>query len=492
MQRKFLKNLIFLVILNLLIKPFWLLGIDRTVQNTVGAAEYGFYFAILNFSFLFNILLDLGITNYNNKNIAQNNQLISKHLSRIIVLKALLFFLYIIFTFGGAMLINYSREQIFLLALLGVNQFLLSFILYLRSNLGGLHMFVTDSIMSVLDRTLMIIICGVLLWGNVVGEFKIEYFVYAQTAAYFLAALTGLLVLFRKTNSRFLRLKWNMPFFVMIIKQSLPYAMLVLFMAFYSRVDSIMLERLLTDGAKQAGIYASAFRLLDAFNMMAFLFSVLLLPIFARMIKLKQAVDDLSKLSFTLIIIPATIIATGAFFYSNEIMELLYIQHVDETTAEYLIRIEASARVFAVLMGCFCATSTIYIFGTLLTANGSLRQLNIIALAGVVLNISLNFLLIPKYLAFGSAIASLITQFLIAVLQIYFVKIIFNFKINYRLILKIMIFIAGMILINWLSLMLKYDWYINFLIMITTGTLFASAIRLLNVRNMLKIIKYDE
>jgi len=87
MQGKFVKNLTLLLVLNLLVKPFWILGIDRSVQNTVGAEEYGFYFAVFNFSFLFNILLDFGITNFNNRNIAQNNQLLTKHLSNLLVVK---------------------------------------------------------------------------------------------------------------------------------------------------------------------------------------------------------------------------------------------------------------------------------------------------------------------------------------------------------------------------------------------------------------------
>ena len=69
MQKKFVTNLALLLFLNLLIKPFWILGIDRSVQNSVGAADYGMYFALFNFSFLLNIILDFGITNFNNKNI---------------------------------------------------------------------------------------------------------------------------------------------------------------------------------------------------------------------------------------------------------------------------------------------------------------------------------------------------------------------------------------------------------------------------------------
>jgi len=98
MHRKFLSSLGLLLFLNLLIKPFWILGIDRAVQNSVSPADYGLYYALFNFSFLFNILLDLGITNLNNKNIAQNHHILNKHLSSIVTLRLLLGIFYFIAT----------------------------------------------------------------------------------------------------------------------------------------------------------------------------------------------------------------------------------------------------------------------------------------------------------------------------------------------------------------------------------------------------------
>jgi O-antigen/teichoic acid export membrane protein len=317
MRKKFLSNLILLLFLNLLIKPFWILGIDRSVQNIVGAEDYGFYFVLFNFSFLFNILLDFGITNYNNRNIAQHNQLLNKHFSGIVIIKLLLAVVYTIITFSVGLIIGFSSQQLSLLGFMCFNQFLLSFILYLRSNVSGLLMFRTDSFLSVLDRLLMILICGVLIWGHVTtSPFRIEWFVYAQTTAYFLTAAVAMIVVVKKAAFR--RLNWNWPFFVMIIKQSFPFAILVLLMTFYNRIDSVMIERLLpTDiGQYEVGIYASAYRLLDASNMIAYLFAVLLLPLFARMIKNNESVVQVVKLAITLLIIVSSTVAIGSHFYS--------------------------------------------------------------------------------------------------------------------------------------------------------------------------------
>ena len=204
MKHKLITNLILLVFLNLLVKPFWIFGIDRTVQNAVGDESYGLYFALFNFSMILNILLDAGITNYNNRNIAQHNFLLPKHFSNIVGLKLLLAIVYAVFSLGVALIIGYNKIQFHLLLFLILNQFLISFILYLRSNISALHLFRTDSFISVLDRSIMIVICSILLFHPFFKPFfTIEWFVYAQTVGYaFTALVTFLLVLNKSGNIR--------------------------------------------------------------------------------------------------------------------------------------------------------------------------------------------------------------------------------------------------------------------------------------------------
>ncbi len=480
MQRKFITNLALLLFLNLLIKPFWILGIDRSVQNAVSAEVFGTYYALFNFTFLLNILLDLGITNFNNKNIAQNNHLLTKHVSSILSLRILLGVVYIIITLSVGLVIGYTVDQLFVLVLLGFNQFLISFILYLRSNIAGLHLFKTDSFVSVLDRLIMISICAVLLWGNVIhSAFQIEWYVYAQTTAYFLTALITLVIVIKKSKLK--RLNWSFPFFIVILKKSYPYAILVLLMAFYNRIDTVMLERLLQDGAEQSSIYASAYRLLDAANMIAYLFAGLLLPIFARMIKLKHDLDELVKLAFSLLVTLSVIVALGSYFYSKELIGLMYQKHIEE-----------SARVFGYLMTCFIAISTTYVFGTLLTANGNLKELNTMASIGMFLNITLNLILIPQYKATGSAISSLVTQFSTALFQVLIAQRVFKFKVNYRFLITLVIFVIGVVLICIISKGLPLDaWMSKFMIMISMSFLWAFVIRIISVRSMYRIIKYE-
>ncbi|MBE0648718.1 MAG: oligosaccharide flippase family protein [Bacteroidales bacterium] len=491
MQRKFLTNLGLLLFLNLLIKPFWIFGIDRTVQNTVGVEDYGFYFVIFNFSFLFNILLDLGITNFNNRNIAQHNHLLNKHFSGILVLKFMLGILYILITYLIAVFImGYSGDQLYLLAFLAFNQFLSSFILYLRSNISGLLLFKTDSLLSILDRLLMILFCSVLLWGQLAETpFRIEWFVYSQTAAYVFTAVIALAIVIRK--SAFRKLKWHWPFFLMIVKKSMPFALMVLLMTLYNRLDPVMLEGILGEslGNKQAGIYAHGYRLLDAATMISFLFSVLLIPIFSKMIKQKESVEEMLKLSYTLIITVATIVAVTSFFYSKEMMNLLY----DADTTQ-------SAPVFQLLMLGFVAISTTYIFGTLLTANGNLKELNIIASISLIINLVVNLVLIPRFLAYGSAVSSLSTQIFAALAQVILVQRVFKFKVNYRYLLTLFSFIGGVVLLTWASRQITISipglpdqlaWLSNFTLALVISLFLAIILKLLHFRALIGILRRD-
>lgn len=477
MKRKFVTNLILLLSLNLLIKPFWILGIDRTVQNMVGDESYGMYFALFNFSLLLNILLDVGITNFNNKNIAQHNFLLKKHLSNIVGLKFMLAIVYAVFSIIVATIIGWGKVQMHLLFFLIFNQFLISFTLYLRSNISGLHLFRTDSILSVLDRSLMIAICSVLLFsGYFRSLFTIEWFVYAQTVAYLLTAIITFIIVLKKSGK--ISIRFNPKFFTVFLRKSYPYALLILLMSFYNRIDGVMLERLLPEplGQQQAGIYAQAFRLLDAVSMFGVMVAGLLLPIFAKMIKQREPVEQMIKLSFTFLFITAVVVAVSSIFYDREIMEVLYHSNT-----------EHSSELLGILMTGFIGIATTYVFGTLLTANGSMKQLNWMAFTGMLINVSLNLYLIPRYQAFGSAYASLITQIITAIAQVILVTMVFKLKPNYLFLIKLLAFASVTVVFAIVSQYFA-NWFAGYLFLIVASVLSAFLLRLFNIGDVFKLI----
>jgi O-antigen/teichoic acid export membrane protein len=475
MQRTFLSSLAFLVLINLLVKPAWILGIDLSVQNRVGFDAYGIYFALFNFSYLFHIVLDAGITNYNNKTIAAQPGLLGKYLSNILLIKAGLALVYIGITFVAAFLLAYDERQIELLSYLALNQVMASALLYLRSNISGLHLFRTDALVSITDKLLMIGICSYLLWG--IDGFVIDWFIYAQTAAYGISlVIAGVIVL---TRTKSLQFGLDLKLAGEILRKSYPFAFLVLMMAIYYRVDGVMIERLLpAGGSEQAGIYASAYRLLDVFNMCGILFASLLLPMFSRMFERKQAVGELLGLSFRNIMAISILVSVAVWFYSEPIMRALYPE-ADST----------SFHVFQYLTLSFIPISSVYIYGTLMTASGNLRHLNMIAAFGLIGNIGLNWMLIPEYEALGATYATLLTQVVVGAAHLLTAQHLFKL----RIVLALPFQLLGFTLLTYgtahFLLQATSSWATNLILTILIGIGYAFVLRLVEWRNTMSLFR---
>jgi O-antigen/teichoic acid export membrane protein len=257
----------------------------------------------------------------------------------------------------------------------------------------------------------------------------------------------------------------------MVLRRSAPYALLVLLMSFYNRLEPVLIERLLPGekGLQQTGIYAKAFRLFDAGNNISMLFAVLLLPMFANMLKRKEAIDGLARLSFSLIFTLSAVVAVGGIMYAESLMKLLYGLRPEETQMVFESRITQSALIFSTLMMAYVAVSTTYVFGTLLTANGNLRLLNLIAGSGVALSLLLNFILIPRFEATGAAISSLSVQALMAIAQYLAARRIIGLRFGQSFFLRLLIFILLLLVAAFTIRELNTGWIFKLIITFAAG-----------------------
>ncbi len=482
MKREFLLNIIFLLAVNLLIKPFYIFGIDREVQNLAGREAYGLYFAFFNFTLLFQIASDLGTQNFSNRFTSQNPLLAVKYFPTLLALRGVLGIAYVcIIAVVSAIL--YPPEHYELLGWIALNQLLTGFILFLRAHIAGLALYRTDSLISVVDKCLMILLCSILLWATPFREhFRIEWFIWCQTTTLSLTALVALLIVLRRTGR--LRLHFHFARWKYFLRKSLPFALVILLMTLYSRIDAVMLERLIPDGPYQAGIYASAYRLLDASNMIGYLFATLLLPMFARLLRARErqgASLDLVHLSFKLLISMALTAAVAVICYRVEIMTLLYRGDP-----------QAAGDVMGVLMASFVAMCTINIYGTLLTAHGDLKRMNQIFALSIVLNIGLNGFLIPRYQAFGAAWATCFTQFFVAIQQWWLAHRLLKLPIPYGNLFRLLVFSLALLLLA--ALIRHMDdlfWTIRFLFTIAAGAILSLLTGLWSWRGILSLAGID-
>jgi O-antigen/teichoic acid export membrane protein len=304
--------------------------------------------------------------------------------------------------------------------------------------------------------------------------FKIEWFIYAQTVAYATSALLALIIGHNVIGKA--KVKFKKLFSIVILRNAFPYALLILLMMIYNRMDSVMLERIHPNGALESGIYAQGFRLLDAINMFALLFAGLLLPIAARMLSQKQSIHELVENAGLLLLIPAIIFGVSAYFYATEIIQWRYHENI-----------LASSRAFKFLILSFIPIALTYIYGTLLTANGSLLRLNQMAIAGLSLNFILNWVLIPKYGAEGAAVATLSTQWFTAIIQIVLAYTILKLRFTVPSLIKTMSFATLFIFASFFTHLFMPN-LIFWIVLMLSGLILSAILGVLPLKKSFKLL----
>jgi O-antigen/teichoic acid export membrane protein len=320
--------------------------------------------------------------------------------------KAGLAFAYLVVLLFIAFAWGYSPESIALLLPVLLWQVLASQLLWLRGVLSGLQAFRWDARLSIADRTVAIVLLAPLLYFPIFKHLlTIHTFAWLQVASAGLAVAFGYGILLRQIGAK--TGKFNLRFAKGAFVGTAPFALLTLVMAFHTRLDVVLLERLRPDGALQAGYYAAAYRLLDAANMLPVIAAGMLLPRFAYLLKNREPLAPLQqKATFGLLGI-ALLVALVSMTLRVPIMQKLY---PGLTTVQL-------PTLFMLSMFTFIPMSGNYVFGTLLTAARQMRVLIFIALGGVAVNGGLNLWLIPGLGAMGAAYAALATQGCLCVAQ---------------------------------------------------------------------------
>ena len=405
---KFYSSLVLLIVLNTLVKPFWIFGIDRQVQNITGAAEYGAYFALLNLSIVFGFLLDWGLTNFINRELAAKKTEVQQELGGFLVIKVLFAVVYTAIVVFVALLSGVERWDI--LAGVMAIQFLTFLFLFLRNIITANQWFKTDAWLSVLDKSLMIVLAGgFIFFPAIFGAINIDKFLLTQIVSTTIAILIVVVILY--LNGIVFK-KPKLHFFTRAVVYSvLPFALIVFLMSVHVRADGFLLERIHPEGAHEAGIYAAAYRLLDASNMIGYLIASFFMPFIARLWSEQQPLESTILQTRHLQLMFAVTIAVIAIVLAPSLQKILY--HRND---------EYSIKVLRWCLPVLIAYSFVQVYGTVMTATGSVVAFCYLNLVAVFMNIALNLFLIPRYGAFGCCIAALFSQASLATATMIFVN----------------------------------------------------------------------
>ena len=392
---RFYSSLGRLLVLNALIKPLWIFGIDRPVQNLAGTAIYGTYFSLFNLSFVLSFLLDWGLSSFINREIAAAPMAQQTKTGIYFRIKLLLVLVYALLVFTIARISGIENMK--WLWLLIAIQALTSLFLFTRSIISAHQWFGADAWFSVLDKMLMILLCGGFLIFPVLGGLGIDRFLWIQVACTAIALLTALALLLQRGVAI-----WSVPYkekVLPLLRSALPYALIVLLMSAHYRLDGFLLERMHPQGAVEAGRYAGAYRLLDAANMAGFLFASFLLPFVARHQQALSKANEAVLFIRHFLLLLSTGITVLVLLFSSWIQSLLYHDQSPEA-------VQIMMYCLPVLTG----YSLVQVYGTVLTATGHIQTFCMIVAGALLMNTLLNLLWIPSMGALGSCYAALISH----------------------------------------------------------------------------------
>ena len=475
-KRLFLSTILLFVAANLFVKAIFIFGIDLQVQRRVGESSYGFYFVLINLCYIFQIINDFGLNLIHGTRTAEQDQIHHQRWQKIINIKVVLAILYAVVVTGIAVVLGYG-EGLHLLGWLILNNILVSLILLLRAGIAGMAYYKTDAMLSVMDKALMVLICGILLLS--LEEFQIEWFIWSQTASLVVTAIVAWIV-----SSKFIsRIRSGLAAFSFrdIFREAFPYAGVVLLMYLFTRTDSIMIEQIMPDGKHSAGLYAAGFRLLDAANMIAILFGPLLIPMYVRLRNDKGETRELMKTASFLMIILTVTLSLGCFFWAEEIMALCY-GHADPSWV----------RPFRILILSHIPIGFIFIYGSYLTAMHRMWVQIRIFIGVVVLNFVLNYLLITRLGITGAAIATAITQAIASLSLVWLTYQHLRQGANIRSVIRIIIFVLSLLVAGYLLQSLSVTWWSGIIIFCLVSGGMALLLGLFEWRGIEKLRRENE
>jgi O-antigen/teichoic acid export membrane protein len=420
----FFKGLSWLIILNLLVKPVWMFFIDRQVQNLVGHEEYGKYFALLNLSYVLFFLSDAGLSNMINQRIAKGEQLNVPYLLRFKAILVLVYFITACFV-GWLTHITHWDWLFYILFV----QILTSVFVLLRNIITAHQFFSADAVFSILDKTLMTVICGAIIYTAAFGSMSLLLFLQVQTVCTAVAVIIATIFLLNKG----LLFKSGREKIPSVIRFMVPFAVIILLMSVHYRLDGFLLERIHLDGALQAGIYASAYRLLDAGNMVGYLAASFLVPFVANHKEDALTIDNAVLITRHGLMLFAIGIASFTIVFAPWIQQILYHSNNE-------FNIEVMQWCIAAIPGYFL----VHIYGSVLTATGRFNDFISILLVSVTINIILNILLIPSKGAMGCCIAAVTSQYVCGILSSVVTTRKFHLKVHYAS-LGIYLLVAGLL-----------------------------------------------
>lgn len=360
------------------------------IARYLGISGLGGYSFVFAFGGIFFIFANLGLTDLVTREIARNRLETKRYLSNLISMK---FFSSLI---AATLMIFFLRfltisEQLRIAIFLSLAVFILdSYLLIFFSIFRAYSKLSYEAIILLLQNT-FIVFLGV-------SSLILGYGLIGVIAAFVGGKLIAFLISLYVIISRFAKPKFGFDFLLWryLVINSLPFLVNTFFILMLYRIDLVMLQIL--DGIDSVGLFQAAYTIIRNLNIFPYFFAIAAYPTFSKLfIKNKIVLRHLYKKIFFFVFLFSFVLTVCIFLFSKPLILLLYGT-----------KFSGSISILKLLSlgGFFLFLNSLNVY-YLYSINKSMVNTYFFTIA-IIINVLLNFILIPRFSYFGAGLATTI------------------------------------------------------------------------------------
>jgi O-antigen/teichoic acid export membrane protein len=366
------------------------------VAKYLGAENYGVLALALALTGIFSVFVDLGLASLTVREVSKNKYLANLFLGNSLVIKSFFSLITLILVHGIVNILNYPKETA------EVIYWITLFVIF--NSLSQSVYAIFQSYQKMEYQSLGIILNSILMFIGVTALifFQKDLMIFAMLYAMIslIIFIISLIICISKFTKP--KISINVNVWKNLLRNSLPLGLISIFVVLFIRIDTIMLSKMVSEMA--VGWYNASVTLVQSLSFITSAVVVSVFPLFSKLHvnSQKNNFELLFRKTFHYIALISIPIGVGTTILADKIIILLY-------GFEY----SNSIIVLQIIIWWYVIGSFSWIIGTVLNATNKQRIFLIFSGLALISNISLNFILIPKFSYIGASIATILTEVLL-------------------------------------------------------------------------------
>jgi O-antigen/teichoic acid export membrane protein len=388
------KNSIFLMVSQVISKALGAIFFILAARY-LGKVYFGRYSFVLAFVGVFMVFIDFGLGTLATREVARSKSKASYYLANILVIRIILS---IVSAFFVVLIINLMHKSSDVV--LGVYIAAAWLLINSLSNSYGaiFNAFERLDYSALLAIFQKAIIFGLGLYVLLTGHKIVALLLVVLCAEVVNAALAAYFVYTKFAKPT---IEISLTFCKSLAIKAIPFAILAVFVSLYFKIDIIMLSIMKNDAV--VGWYGAAYRLLEACMFIPVAMTAATYPVLSRLsLSSRNELQLLYEESFKILLLIALPISVGTTLLANKIVLFIY-------GADFI----NSARALTILIWAIVFLFENSLLGVLIYAIDKQKTLLWLSGVTVLLNISLNLILIPLLSYVGASITTLVCEIVV-------------------------------------------------------------------------------